>query len=43
MYDKYFRAIPHGMWVAGFASGDGYFYTKLTNIKIHFIQDVFLK
>uniref|UniRef100_UPI002A83693A LAGLIDADG endonuclease n=1 Tax=Pappia fissilis TaxID=1040649 RepID=UPI002A83693A len=28
-----FRGIPHGMWVAGFASGDGSFYTKLTQYK----------
>jgi uncharacterized protein YfkK (UPF0435 family) len=32
MSDK-FRGIPHGMWVAGFASGDGSFYTKLTQYK----------
>lgn len=28
-----FRGITHGMWVAGFASGDGSFYTKLTQYK----------
>ena len=28
-----FRGIPHGMFVAGFASGDGSFYTKLTQYK----------
>jgi len=28
-----FRGIPHGMWVAGFASGDGSFYTNLTQYK----------
>jgi uncharacterized protein YfkK (UPF0435 family) len=28
-----FRGIPHGMWVAGFASGDGSFYTKMTQFK----------
>jgi uncharacterized protein YfkK (UPF0435 family) len=28
-----FRGIPHGMWVAGFASGDGSFYPKLTQYK----------
>ena len=28
-----FMGIPHGMWVAGFASGDGSFYTKLTQYK----------
>jgi LAGLIDADG endonuclease/Cytochrome C oxidase subunit II, periplasmic domain len=28
-----FKGIPHGMWVAGFASGDGSFYTKLTQYK----------
>ena len=28
-----FRGIPHGMWVAGFASGDGSFYTKMTQYK----------
>lgn len=28
-----FRGIPHGLWVAGFASGDGSFYTKLTQYK----------
>ena len=28
-----FRGIPHGMWVAGFVSGDGSFYTKLTQYK----------
>ena len=32
MSDK-FRGIPHGIWVAGFASGDGSFYTKLTQYK----------
>jgi len=31
-----FRGIPHGMWVAGFASGDGSFYTKLTQYKYTF-------
>lgn len=28
-----FRGIPHGMWVAGFTSGDGSFYSKLTQYK----------
>ena len=28
-----FRSIPHGMWVAGFVSGDGSFYTKMTQYK----------
>ena len=28
-----FKGIPHGMWVAGFASGDGSFFTKLTQYK----------
>jgi LAGLIDADG DNA endonuclease family protein len=28
-----FRGIPHGMWLAGFASGDGSFYTNLTQYK----------
>jgi hypothetical protein len=28
-----FRSIPHEMWVAGFTSGDGSFYTKLTPYK----------
>jgi hypothetical protein len=28
-----FRGIPQGMWLAGFASGDGSFYTKLTQYK----------
>jgi hypothetical protein len=28
-----FRGIPHGMWIAGFASGDESFYTNLTKYK----------
>lgn len=28
-----FRGIPHEMWVAGFSSGDGSFYTKMTEYK----------
>ena len=28
-----FRGIPHGMWVAGFTSGDGSFYIKMTQYK----------
>jgi len=28
-----FKGISHGMWVAGFASGDGSFFTKLTQYK----------
>lgn len=28
-----FRGIPHGMWVAGFTSGDGSFYTKMIQYK----------
>jgi Cytochrome C oxidase subunit II, transmembrane domain/LAGLIDADG endonuclease/Cytochrome C oxidase subunit II, periplasmic domain len=31
-----FRGIPHGMWVAGFTSGDGSFYTKMTQYKESF-------
>lgn len=30
---EYYRGIHNGMWVAGFASGDGSFYTKLTQYK----------
>lgn len=38
-----FRGIPHGMWVAGFASGDGSFYTKLTQYKDTFHTGCVLK
>ena len=31
-----FSGIPHGMWVAGFVSGDGSFYTKFTQYKYTF-------
>ena len=28
-----FKGIPHGLWVAGFVSGDGCFYIKYTKYK----------
>ena len=38
-----FRGIPHGMWVAGFTSGDGSFYTKLRQYKDTFFTGCVFK
>jgi heme/copper-type cytochrome/quinol oxidase subunit 2 len=38
-----FKGIPHGMWVAGFASGDGSFYTKMTQSKNTFYTGCIFK
>lgn len=38
-----FKGIPHGMWVAGFTSGDGFFYTKMTEDKGKFYTGCIFK
>lgn len=38
-----FRGIPHGMWVAGFTSGEGSFYTKMTQYKDTFYTGCIFK
>lgn len=38
-----FRGIPHGMWVAGFTSGDGSFYIKMTQYKDTFYTGCIFK
>jgi LAGLIDADG endonuclease/Cytochrome C oxidase subunit II, periplasmic domain len=38
-----FKGIPHGMWVAGFTSGDGSFYTKMTPYKNTFYTGCIFK
>ena len=37
-----FRSIFHGMWITEFASGDGFFYTKLTQYKDRFHTGFFV-